>query len=93
MQSGRTKKKTGDESEKQHSSLGEGQLVGLDVKFKAKHQSPRFYPRIGKLCALVAATLVLPAMALAGTDNGNRNGRSKQWQQFGRIRAAIQFHL
>jgi hypothetical protein len=46
--------------------------------------SPRFYNRIGKVCGLVAATLVFPAMALAGTDNGNENGGQNNGNPFGK---------
>jgi hypothetical protein len=34
---------------------------------------PRFQNHIGKVCALVAATLILPALAFAGPDNGKGN--------------------
>jgi hypothetical protein len=43
---------------------------------------PRFQNRIGNVCALVAATLVLPALAFAGThddkgDDGKKNSKQK----------------
>ena len=44
----------------------------------------RFHNRIGKVCALVAATLVLPVLAYAaGTDNGNGNGGQNNGNQNG----------
>ena len=44
---------------------------------------PHFYKRVGKVCALVAATLVLPVLALAGTDNGKGNGGQNNGNQNG----------
>jgi hypothetical protein len=35
---------------------------------------PRFHNRIGKVCALVAAALVLPSLAFAGGGNDNNQG-------------------
>jgi hypothetical protein len=43
----------------------------------------RSHNRIGKVCALVAATLVLPFMAYAGTDNGKGNGGQNNGNQYG----------
>ena len=37
-----------------------------------------------KLCALVAATLILPALAFAGTDNGNGNNGQNNGNQNGK---------
>jgi hypothetical protein len=34
-----------------------------------------------KVCALLAATLILPALAYAGTDNGNGNGGQNNGNQ------------
>ena len=31
---------------------------------------PRFHTRISKVCALIAATAILPVLAYAGKDNG-----------------------
>ena len=39
--------------------------------------------RICKLCALVAATLILPALAFAGTDNGKGNDGQNNGKQKG----------
>ena len=36
--------------------------------------SPRFHDRIGKVCALVAATLVLPVLAHANQNQNGGNG-------------------
>ena len=44
---------------------------------------PQFHNRIGKVCALVAAALVLPVLAYAGTDNGNGNGGQNNGNQNG----------
>jgi hypothetical protein len=35
---------------------------------------PRFHNRVGKVCALLAATLVLPALASANPNGTNQNG-------------------
>jgi hypothetical protein len=37
---------------------------------------PRFHNRIGKVCALVAAALILPALAYAGGNNNNQGGNN-----------------
>jgi hypothetical protein len=39
---------------------------------------------VRKLCALAAATLILPAMAYAGTDNGKGNDGQNNGKQNGR---------
>jgi hypothetical protein len=39
---------------------------------------------VRKLCALVAITLILPALAYAVTDNGNGNGGQNNGNQNGR---------
>ena len=43
------------------------------------------YPKnnIRKVCALVAVSLILPALAYAGTDNGNGNGGQNNGNQNG----------
>ena len=41
------------------------------------------FRRICKICALLAATLVLPILAYAGTDNGNGNDGQNNGQQNG----------
>jgi len=41
--------------------------------------SPQFYNSVRKVCALVAATLILPSLAFAGSGNGqggNSQGKS-----------------
>ena len=35
--------------------------------------NPKFRNRIGKTCALVAATLILPVLAYAGNNQGGNN--------------------
>jgi hypothetical protein len=39
---------------------------------------------VRKVCALVAASLILPALAHAGTDNGNGNGGQNNGNQNGK---------
>jgi hypothetical protein len=39
--------------------------------------------RICKICALVAATLILPMLAYAGTDNGTGNNGKNNGRQYG----------
>jgi hypothetical protein len=39
---------------------------------------------ISKVCALVAATLIIPALAYAGTDNGKGNDGQNNGKQNGR---------
>jgi hypothetical protein len=39
---------------------------------------PRFHNRIGKACALVAATLIVPALAYAGNSQGQNNNNQGQ---------------
>jgi hypothetical protein len=39
--------------------------------------------RIGKICALLAATLILTTVAYAGTDNGMGNGGKNNGKQSG----------
>ena len=38
---------------------------------------PRFHNRIGKVCALVAAALILPALAYAGGNNNDQGGNNQ----------------
>jgi len=47
----------------------------INIPKEAKMLIPRFHNRIGKVCALVAAALILPALAYAGGNNqgGNNN--------------------
>jgi hypothetical protein len=45
----------------------------------------RFLNHFCKGCALVAATLVLPVLAYAGTDNGKGNGGQNNGNQNGKI--------
>ena len=44
--------------------------------------------RIGKLCALLAAALILPVLAHAGTDNGKGNGGQNNGNQNGHDKVA-----
>jgi hypothetical protein len=39
---------------------------------------PRFLNRVGKVCALVAATLVLPVLAFAQNNQGQNNNNQGQ---------------
>ena len=39
---------------------------------------PRFYSRIGKVAALVAATLILPVLAYAQNNQGGNNNNQGQ---------------
>ena len=48
----------------------------MDVSFLRNH--------VRKLSALVAACLIIPAMAYAGSDNGNGNGGQNNGNQNGR---------
>ena len=47
---------------------------------------PRFQNRLGKVLALVAATLILPALAHAGTDKGKGNDGQNNGNQFGKTK-------
>ena len=42
------------------------------------------HDHLSKVCALVAATLILPVLAFAGTDNGNGNNGQNNGNQYGR---------
>jgi hypothetical protein len=44
---------------------------------------PRFLDRVGKVCVLLAATLILPVLAYAGTDNGKGNNGQNIGKQNG----------
>jgi hypothetical protein len=46
------------------------------------------FPRnhIRKICALVAASLILPALAYAGTDNGKGNDGQNNGNQYGKTK-------
>jgi hypothetical protein len=46
------------------------------------------FSRAGKLCALVAASLILPILTFAGTDNGNGNGGQNNGNQNGHNKVA-----
>jgi hypothetical protein len=45
---------------------------------------PRFHNRVGKVCALLAATLILPVLTYAGTDNGKGNNGQNNGNQNGK---------
>ncbi len=40
---------------------------------------------LSKVCALVAAALILPVLAFAGTDNGNGNNGQNNGNQHGKV--------
>jgi len=44
----------------------------------------RLQNRVRKVCALTAASLILPALAYAGTDNGKGNDGYNNGNQYGR---------
>lgn len=44
---------------------------------------------IGKACALAAATLLLPLLAYAGTDNGKGNNGQNNGHQYGKGNSSI----
>jgi hypothetical protein len=48
----------------------------------------RLHNHVGKACALLAACLILPALAYAGTDNGKGNNDRNNGNQYGRGNAA-----
>jgi hypothetical protein len=43
----------------------------------------RVFKRVCRICALVAAALILPVLAYAGTDNGEGNNGQNNGQQNG----------
>ena len=46
----------------------------INIPRVVKMLIPRFHNRIGKVCALVAAALILPALAYAGGNNNDQGG-------------------
>lgn len=44
----------------------------------------RLHNHVGKACALLAACLILPALAYAGTDNGKGNDDHNNGKQYGK---------
>ena len=49
----------------------------------------QFHNNVRKACALVAVTLILPALAHAGSDNGKGNGGQNNGNQKGRDRGGV----
>jgi hypothetical protein len=45
---------------------------------------PRLHNHVRKVCALAVATLILPALAQAGTDNGKGNCGQNNGNQYGK---------
>ena len=43
----------------------------------------RFLNRLGKICAVLAVTFILPVLGYAGTDNGTGNGGQNNGKQNG----------
>jgi hypothetical protein len=43
----------------------------------------RFLSRLGKICAVLAVTFILPVLGYAGTDNGTGNGGQNNGKQNG----------
>jgi hypothetical protein len=41
---------------------------------------------LSRACALVAATLILPVLAFAGTDKGNGNNGQNNGNQYGKVK-------
>ena len=46
---------------------------------------PGVFKRVCRICALVAAALVLPVLAYAGTDNGKGNNGQNNGKQNGHL--------
>jgi hypothetical protein len=46
----------------------------------------RFLNRLGKICAVLAVSFILPMLGYAGTDNGTGNGGQNNGKQNGRDR-------
>jgi len=44
------------------------------------------HDHLRKVCALLAATLILPVLAFAGTDNGKGNNGQNNGNQFGKVK-------
>jgi hypothetical protein len=55
----------------------------LDLFFKMFNSPGK--DQIRKICALVAASLILPALAYAGTDNGKGNNGINNGNQNGKV--------
>ena len=49
----------------------------INIPKVVKMLFPRFHNRIGKVCALVAAALILPALAYAGGNNNDQGGNNQ----------------
>jgi hypothetical protein len=49
----------------------------INIPKAVKMLFPRFHNRIGKVCALVAAALILPALAYAGGNNNDQGGNNQ----------------
>jgi hypothetical protein len=49
----------------------------VNIPKAVKMLFPRFHNRIGKVCALVAAALILPALAYAGGNNNDQGGNNQ----------------
>jgi hypothetical protein len=47
-------------------------------------KSPQLQSRLGKVCTAIAASLILPALAYAGTDNGKGNHDQDNGNQYGK---------
>ena len=47
--------------------------------------NPQLHSRIGKVCALVAATLILPGLAFAGSGGQNNQGDNNNNQGNGNV--------
>jgi hypothetical protein len=57
----------------------------LDLFFKMFNSPGK--DQIRKICALVAASLILPALAYAGTDNGKGNNGQNNGNQYGKVQS------
>ena len=56
----------------------------INIAISLRIMFPLFLNRICKVCAVVTATLLLPLLAFAGTDNGNGNDGQNNGNQYGR---------
>ena len=65
---------------RQHIRFGSGLPFRLNTSHDINMSVPRFYNRIGKVCAL-AAILLLPVLAYADPGNVDNNGLHKGWQK------------
>jgi hypothetical protein len=52
----------------------------------------RFLNRLGKICAVLAVTFILPVLGYAGTDNGTGNGGQNNGKQNGHDNIAVAGH-